>query len=146
MHSTGWRRECLTAHGTPRSVAGLEGYRAILLQHDAPRYWPLLGEHLPCRRVMTCNNITFAREATLAGAGICGLPVMISEEAVRSGRLVELLPEARLPVGEVYAIYPSRRFQAMKVKAFLDFLIASLPITRGGLLEPGAVGLLTSPA
>ena len=50
---------------------------------------------------MTCNNITFAREATLAGAGICGLPVMISEEAVRSGRLVELLPEARLPVGEV---------------------------------------------
>ena len=61
----------------------------------------LLGEHLPCQRVMTCNNITFAREATLAGAGICGLPVMISEGAVRSGRLVELLPEARLPVGEV---------------------------------------------
>lgn len=101
MHSTGWRRECLTAHGTPSSVAGLEGYRAILLQHDAPRYWPLLCEHLPCQRVMTCNNITFAREATLAGAGICGLPVMISEGAVRSGRLVELLPEARLPVGEV---------------------------------------------
>lgn len=44
------------------------------------------------------------------------------------------------------AIYPSRRFQAMKAKTFLDFLIASLPITRGGLLEPGAVGLLTSPA
>jgi hypothetical protein len=34
----------------------------------------------------------------------------------------------------------------MKAKTFLDFLIASLPITRGGLLEPGAVGLLTSPA
>ena len=32
------------------------------------------------------------------------------------------------------------------LKTFLDFLIASLPITRGGLLEPGAVGLLTSPA
>ena len=86
------------------------------------------------------------KRQTLAGAGIAGLPVMISEEAVRSGRLVELLPEARLPVGEVYAIYPSRRFQAMKVKAFLDFLITSLPITRGGLLEPGGVGLLTSPA
>ena len=29
---------------------------------------------------------------------------------------------------------------------FLDFLIASLPITRGGSLEPGAAGLITSPA
>jgi DNA-binding transcriptional LysR family regulator len=125
-------------------VAELEGHRAILLQHDAPRYWPLLDESVPCQRVLTCNNITFAREAAVAGAGIAGLPVMISEDAVRSGRLVELLPEARLPVGEVYAIYPSRRFQAMKVKAFLDFLIASLPINRGGLLEPGAVSLLTS--
>ena len=136
----------LAAHGTPRSVAELEGHRAILLQHDAPRYWPLLDDSVPCQRVMTCNNITFAREAAIAGAGIAGLPVMISEEVVRSGRLIELLPEARLPVGEVYAIYPSRRFQAMKVKTFLDFLISSLPITRGGLLEPGAVGLLTSPA
>ena len=136
----------MAAHGTPRSVAELEGHRAILLPHDAPRYWPLLGETVPCQRVLTCNNITFAREAALAGAGIAGLPLMISEEAVRAGRLVELLSQARLPLGEVYAVYPSRRFQAMKVKAFLDFLMASLPPSGGGLLEPGAPSLLTSPA
>ena len=29
----------MAAHGTPRSVAELEGHRAILLPHDAPRYW-----------------------------------------------------------------------------------------------------------
>lgn len=121
------------------------GYRAILLQHDAPRYWPLLGEHLPCQRVMTCNNITFAREATLAGAGICGLPVMISEGRCAAGVWSSCCPRRVCRWGGV-AIYPSRRFQAMKAKTFLDFLIASLPITRGGLLEPGAVGLLTSPA
>ena len=83
----------------------------------------------------------------MARAGQCaGLPLMISDEAVRAGRLVELLSQARLPLGEVYAVYPSRRFQAMKVKAFLDFLMASLPLSGGGLLEPGAPGLLTSPA
>ena len=92
--------------------------------------------------MLSCNNITLAREAALAGAGISGLPVMISEEALRSGRLVELLPDARLPIGELYAVYPSRRFQAMKVKTFLDFLMASLP--QAGLLEPVAAGLLTS--
>ena len=61
---------------------------------------------------------------------------MISREAVQSGRLVELLPQARLPSSEIYAVYPSRRFQAMKVKAFLDFLIARVPAQVGPLLEP----------
>ncbi|MWV18093.1 LysR family transcriptional regulator [Pseudomonas sp. L-22-4S-12] len=134
----------LALHGIPQSIAGLSGHRAILLPQDSPRYWPLLGEQVACQRVLSCNNITLAREAALAGAGIAGLPLMITEEAVQSGRLIALLPDAQLPVGELYAIYPSRRFQAMKVKAFLDFLMASLPAHHAGLLEPAAAGLLTS--
>lgn len=132
----------LARHGVPLTIHELAGHRAILLPQDSPRYWPLVGEQVQCQRVLSCNNITLAREAALAGAGISGLPVMISEEALRSGRLVELLPAARLPIGELYAVYPSRRFQAMKVKTFLDFLMASLP--QAGLLEPVAAGLLTS--
>jgi DNA-binding transcriptional LysR family regulator len=134
----------LAAHGCPRTIAELVGHRAILLPQDSPRYWPLLGEQVPCQWVLSCNNITFAREAALAGAGIAGLPIMICEQAVQSGRLVELLPEARLPIGELYAVYPSRRFQAMKVKTFLDFLMSSLPVEEGRLLEPTAARLLTS--
>ncbi|MCY1542909.1 HTH-type transcriptional regulator DmlR [compost metagenome] len=135
----------LALHGTPRTVAELVEHRAILLPQDSPRYWPLLGEVVPCQRVLVSNNITFAREAALAGAGIAGLPIMISDAAVRSGRLVELLPGVRMPIGELYAVYPSRRFQAMKVKTFLDFLMHSLPFQDGRLLEPAAAGLLTSP-
>ncbi|SIR92094.1 transcriptional regulator, LysR family [Aquipseudomonas alcaligenes] len=132
----------LAQHGTPRTVQELAGHRALHLPVDSPRHWPLLGENIACQRVLACNNITLAREAALAGAGIAALPVMISEAAVQDGELIELLPEARLPTGELYAVYPSRRFQAMKVKAFLDFLISSLPKT--GLLEPAGAGLLTS--
>jgi len=134
----------LKAYGVPRSAAELTSHRAILLLTDPPRYWPLLGENVPCQRMLACNNITFAREAALAGAGIAGLPLIITEAAVQSGRLVELLPEVKLPSGEIYAVYPSRRFQAMKVKAFLDFLMRSLPIEEGRLLEPSAARLLTS--
>lgn len=135
----------LARHGTPRTAAELAAHRAILLPHDSSRYWPLLDESIACQRVLACNNITFAREAALAGAGIAGLPSMICERAIQGGRLIELLPGARLPVGELYAVYPSRRFQAMKVKTFLDFLMACLPVEQGRLLEPTAAGLLTSP-
>lgn len=126
----------LARHGVPSAVAELAKHRAILLPQDLPRYWPVQDESVICQRVLACNNITFAREAALAGAGIAGLPHMISRDAVQSGRLVELLPQARLPSSEIYAVYPSRRFQAMKVKAFLDFLLACLPRQLGPLLEP----------
>jgi DNA-binding transcriptional LysR family regulator len=134
----------LAAHGTPRAVADLARHRAVLLPQDSPRHWPILGESVPCQWVLQCNNITFAREAVIGGAGIASLPLMITEDAVHSGELVELLPQARLPVGEIYAVYPSRRFQAMKVKAFLDFLMRSLPLQDGHLLEPGAATLIRS--
>ncbi|MBB2495002.1 LysR family transcriptional regulator [Aquipseudomonas ullengensis] len=136
-------RDYLALHGTPSTTKDLVSHRAILLPQDSLRYWPLLGEHIACQRVLSCNNITLAREAAQAGAGIAALPVMISDESVRSGRLVEVLPDIRLPVGELYAVYPSRRFQAMKVKTFLDFLMASLA-THSGLLEPAVDGLLIS--
>ena len=126
----------LQQHGTPQTLAELGVHRAILLPADSPRYWPLLGQTIACQRVLSCNNITFAREAALAGAGIAGLPLMISREEVASGRLIEVLPQAQLPSSELYAVYPSRRFQTMKVKAFLDFLLANLSAQVGPLLEP----------
>ncbi|SDU15648.1 transcriptional regulator, LysR family [Pseudomonas pohangensis] len=126
----------LDRHGQPATTADLVGHRAILLPQDNPRYWPVVGEQRLCNRCLSCNNITFAREAAIAGAGIAGLPSMICRESVESGQLVELLPEAVLPAGEIYAVYPSRRFQAMKVRAFLDFVIQRLPSTGRDLLEP----------
>ncbi|WP_339510426.1 LysR family transcriptional regulator [Pseudomonas sp. RL_15y_Pfl2_60] len=132
----------LAAHGTPACSEDLAQHRAILLQRDASRYWPLLDDSIACERVLLCNNITFAREAVLAGAGIAALPNMICELAIREGRLIELLPEAALPTVEVYAIYPSRRFQAMKVKTFLDFLMKSLAEQQARELEPAMAGLL----
>ncbi|KAF1067541.1 MAG: HTH-type transcriptional regulator DmlR [Pseudomonas citronellolis] len=137
-------REYLAEHGSPQRVAELARHRAVLLSQDSQRYWPLLNDSIPCQRVLSCNNITFAREAVLAGAGIAVLPELIVEAALEDGRLERLLPEVQLPVGELYAVYPTRRFQAMKVKTFIDYLIQRLPIDAGHRLEPGAARLITS--
>lgn len=123
----------LALHGEPKQAADLAEHRAILLNSDNRRHWPLLDESVACRRALVCNNITFAREALLAGAGIAALPELICTEALARKQLKELLPELRMPAGELYAVYPSRRFQAAKAKAFLDFLLARLPVDeRGG--------------
>jgi len=134
----------LEQHGVPLQVEDLVSHHAITLSRDPVRYWPIVEQNVSCRRVLTCNNITFAREAALSGVGIAALPTMITDQEVRDGLLVELLPGVDLPTGEVYAMYPSRRFQAMKVKAFLDFLMQSLPVVEGRLVEPVEARLLTS--
>ena len=126
----------LDSHGHPQTTADLLGHRAILLPQDNPRYWPVVGEQRLCNRCLSCNNVTFAREAAIAGAGIAGLPSMLCRDSVESGQLAELLPDALLPAGEIYAVYPSRRFQALKVRAFLDFIIERLPSTSRDMLEP----------
>jgi DNA-binding transcriptional LysR family regulator len=126
----------LAEHGKPLETTDLIAHRAILLPQDNPRYWPILGEQRLCNRALSCNNITFAREAAIAGAGIVGLPRMMCLEALERGQLIELLPGVPLPVGEIYAVYPSRRFQALKVRAFLDFVIERLPPDDRDMLEP----------
>ncbi|MNZ39503.1 HTH-type transcriptional regulator DmlR [compost metagenome] len=136
--------EYIRQHGRPERVEDLERHRAVLLSQDSQRYWPLSSGSVPCQWVLSCNNITFAREAVLAGAGIAALPELIVDAWIKAGRLVRLLPEVQLPAGEIYAVYPSRRFQALKVKAFLDFVIQCLPVGEGHWLEPGAARLITS--
>ncbi|MBB5412945.1 DNA-binding transcriptional LysR family regulator [Paraburkholderia sp. RAU6.4a] len=42
---------------------------------------------------------------------------------LRAGRLVQVLPEYRLPDIDVLALYPSRRHVSAKVRAAIDFLV-----------------------
>ena len=43
-----------------------------------------------------------------------------------SGKLVRLLSEYQLPQVEINVAYPSRRHLSAKVRAFLDFVLASI--------------------
>ena len=71
----------LVQQGVPRVLSDLASHRAVVQSHDSGRYWPLLEAQVSCQRTLVCNNITFLREALLAGAGIGCLPVMICRGA-----------------------------------------------------------------
>ena len=72
-------------------------------------------------------NVTLAvREATLAGAGLSVLPHYVVESDLKAGRLVEVLPQWKLPHGDIHAVFPAARFRPAKVRAFVDFLVPLL--------------------
>jgi DNA-binding transcriptional LysR family regulator len=117
----------LAQHGVPRRPEDLSGHRCIQVM-DSGRKWHFTDPHVSVlvNPVLTVNNITLAREAALTGAGIINVPAFIAQQNIREGTLCRVLEHAVLPSAELYALYPSRRFQAMKVKAFIDFMIESL--------------------
>lgn len=120
--------EYLKAHGTPQTPQDLANHRCIHTVMDNSRKWHFVEPDISVSitPALCVNNITFAREAAVAGAGIINVPAFIADPQVEEGSLCRLLEHCTLPSSELYALYPSRRFQSMKVKAFIDFVIAQL--------------------
>jgi DNA-binding transcriptional LysR family regulator len=72
------------------------------------------------------NNDVIIRDASLAGVGAAWLPEYVVGDELRDGRLVRLLPEARLPPIRVFGIMPKHARQAATARAVLDILGSAL--------------------
>ena len=118
----------LKRRGRPHTPAGLADHDCIGYTYAANAdEWNLVDAHghshatrVTC--VMHTNNGDTARSAALAGLGVIWQPTFIIGEDLRAGRLVQLLPDYRMPDIDVLAVYPSRRHLSAKVRAMVDFL------------------------
>jgi DNA-binding transcriptional LysR family regulator len=67
-----------------------------------------------------------------AGAGVSALDEFSAEESLRSGRLVQLLPNWSLPGGGLYAVYPPGRHLSARVRGFIEFYRSTLRTAAAG--------------
>ena len=74
---------------------------------------------------LASNNGRVLCQAAAEGMGIVHAPDLSVRHYLKSGELVEILPENRLSsdILAVYAIYMQRRFLPAKLTTFVDFLI-----------------------
>lgn len=68
------------------------------------------------------GNGDLLREAAMAGVGIAVLPTFLCGDALASGALFSVLPDAHVAESTVFAVYPQNRHLSPKVRAFVDFL------------------------
>jgi DNA-binding transcriptional LysR family regulator len=71
------------------------------------------------------NDVATALGACLRGHGIAQLMELGNRELVRSGALVDLFPRWHDELFPLYVFHPSRHMPPAKVRAFLDFVVAS---------------------
>ncbi len=95
---------------------------------DAHPVW-ILGQHaydIPA--IFTVNDYVQLREGALSGCFITELPAFIAAEHIRTGELVELLPEYPLPHSPLHLVYRKQGHLSSAARAFIDFSMAHLSV------------------
>ncbi len=77
--------------------------------------------------VLDCHDFNVLRAAALAGRGIALLPESVARADIADGALLRVLPDWRLPQGIFHAVFPHRRGLLPAVRAFIDFLVETMP-------------------
>ncbi|MGY0799601.1 LysR substrate-binding domain-containing protein [Lysobacter sp. A286] len=78
------------------------------------------------RGSVMADNGDFLAEMALAGLGVVLLPDFIAQDAVDAGRLVRVLEDWSAPAIAVHALFPQSRNMPLRLRRFVDFLVAEL--------------------
>lgn len=117
----------LKQRGTPKTIKDLSQHDPILMLGQDNLWDSLEDTSLQEKKGrFVVNSIGFARELALNAQGVAVLPNVLCADDVRSGRLVRLLPDHKLPPILVSGSFVSRKHMPRKTRAFLDFVAKRL--------------------
>jgi len=122
----------LVKHGTPRVPRELTQHNCIGIRQgdEAWSVWRLATgrgrqatvEAVKIKGNLTTNDGEIAVSWALDGHGILMRAEWDIDRYLRSGRLVQVLPQYETPDADIHAVYPQRHQRSARVRAFVDFL------------------------
>jgi len=118
----------LAHHGTPRAPADLAAHDHILyLPEHAHRPLVLTDpggtEHrVPRKAKLTIGAVRSIAQAVAAGLGLHAGPRWAFAEMLKTGEVVEVLPDHSQPALPIYAVWPPVAIQPARVRSFVDFV------------------------
>lgn len=125
----------LARHGTPKTPGDLAQHNCIGIRQGDEAYgtWRLTagrgrsaaGEAIKVRGNLTTNDGGVAVQWAFDGHGILMRAEWDVERYLKSGRLVQVLPQYATPDADIYAVVPEAQQLSTRVRAFVDFLAAS---------------------
>jgi DNA-binding transcriptional LysR family regulator len=133
----------LAMNGAPATLTDLSRHKLLVHNTDHWRLESLEGAAtVKVESAIRTNSSEVIREAVLAGVGIALRSTWDVGPEIDNGSVQIVLPQwhASARVG-VYAVYPSRRHLAHKVRVFMDFLgerFGQPPYWDKGLMLPSA--------
>ena len=115
----------IAQNGLPSTLDDLKEH--FLINHrmangELENCWQFEHENVQIDCRLTSNNSDYVRYAVLKGAGISLLVELNVLEDVKAGRLVEVLPEYRSKVDNIWLVYPDRSGLSHAARLLIDYL------------------------
>jgi DNA-binding transcriptional LysR family regulator len=122
----------IARHGRPAHPDELDGHKRILFYNPITRRpfeWEFWRKDevvviTPSGRLLV-SDVGAMVGACAAGAGIAQILAIGTEELMRRGDLIDLFPDWPGELFPLYALYPSRRHLAAKVRIFVEFCLST---------------------
>jgi DNA-binding transcriptional LysR family regulator len=115
--------------GMPQTLDDLDHHRLVhyVMQLGSKpfgfEYWDGQAyRSRPVAGVISVNNTVAYNSAALAGLGIIQAPESGVKDSLNDGSLVTVLPQYRAEPLPLAIVYPRRRHQARRVRAFMDWV------------------------
>jgi DNA-binding transcriptional LysR family regulator len=112
--------------GHPDSLSGIPCIAFAPM--GEPLAWPFAreGQTVLVRPVgpLQLGGMSAVREAALAGAGAAAVPEFLVADDLATGRLVRMLPDWTSSERALRLVYPAGRHLSVRVRAFLDLVVA----------------------
>lgn len=119
----------IAAYGEPRSIEDLQHHYLIHYQNNSNSRFDAFEYVLngqtrtyQMKSRICVNNTDAYRTACAAGLGIMQAPRFGAHELLKSGDLVEILPEYTAPPMSVSLLFPHRRNLSKRVRIFMDWV------------------------
>lgn len=127
-------KDYLRQHGTPSRPEDLANHSTLMsmgVMDQGPHEWQLhdkQGGHVVVMHHprLLCGDLQLIFEAVRQNQGIALLPDTLWRTIDTDHRLVQVLPEWRVPEGIIHAVYASRRGMVPAVRELLDYLAEKL--------------------
>lgn len=118
----------IAKHGAPKTLSELHDHRCLhYVNTPHGDYWVFDNEgkteKIKIDWHFATNNGRALSQAATMGMGVIRAPKLSVYDYLQQDKLVEILPEYRIPSLSVYATYLQRRFYPAKLSSFVDFLI-----------------------
>lgn len=116
----------LAQHPALMHPGQLASHRCIT--HRAWAEWVLHREQEYYRCILPrqhlTDNLLYARECAVAGAGVTLLPSFLLEDTLERGVLVPVLEQWQAEGNDLYLVYPSRKLNSPALASYIDFAMA----------------------
>lgn len=121
----------LARRGVPTTPAELEAHECLVYAYwspSVPSQWMFTRdgrtEAVRAHGRIRSNDWKILLNAAIEGYGITLGPEGVLQREIEAGRLVRVLPDHQGPVRPMHVLYPAGRRPTVKVKSFVDALVA----------------------